>query len=208
MPRIAACNLCLVLQRMPDIPKDMPLIPARIEFDDGFNYVYKDDTGLPVMVAAFDPVLEDFVEKHSHGREDRDVISGVIQTFQVDQRTWDTMDVVTKIREDLHQSTNNWYEERDEYKDAALKCYNAHGNPDTTTGCRDYLNDDRRIGHAHYTDDDGRVVTIPDRFRQYLCYMCPFQQSYIQVELRRRRGLYADDYTVKKRARNRKRMGL
>ena len=74
-------------------------MPARIEFKDGFDFIYRDDDGLPQMVAAFDPVLEDFVEKHSHGREDRDVISGLIQVYSVDQKTWDTMDIVTKIQD-------------------------------------------------------------------------------------------------------------
>jgi hypothetical protein len=52
------------------------------------------------------------------------------------------------------------------------------------------MNDDRRIGPATYDDGDGHVITVPPKFRQYLCYVCPFQQTYIQVELRRRRGLY------------------
>jgi hypothetical protein len=190
MPRLAQCNICKILQRMPDVPKDVPKVPAHIEFKEGFDFVYKDDDGLPQMVAAFDPVLEDFVDKHSHGREDRDVISGLIQVYQVDQKTWDTMDIVTKIQDQLQAQTNQWYEERDEYREAALQCYNAHGNPDLDKGCPDYMNDDRRIGPASYKDDDGKTITIPPRYRQYLCYVCPFQQTYIQVELRRKRGAY------------------
>jgi hypothetical protein len=190
MPRLAQCNICHILQRMPDVPSGVPKVPARIEFKEGFDFVYKDDDDLPQMVAAFDPVLEDFVEKHTHGREDRDVISGLIQVYQVDQRTWDTMDVVTKIQDQLQAQTNQWYEERDEYREEALKCYNAHGNPDLSDGCPDYMDDSKLIGHASYKDDDGKTITIPPRFRQYLCYVCPFQQTYIQVELRRKRGAY------------------
>ena len=166
-----------------------PLVPARIEFKEGFDFIYRDEDNLPVMVAAFDPVLEDFVEKHSHGRDDRDVIGGLIQVYGVDQKTWDTMDVVTKVQDALQKQTNEWYEERDEYKDAALKCYNAHGNPDLQNGCSDYLDDSKRIGRAHYEDDDGKTITVPPKFRQYLCYVCPYQGE-IQVELRYRRGAY------------------
>jgi hypothetical protein len=175
---------------MPDVPKGVPMVPAHIEFKEGFDFVYKDDDGLPQMVAAFDPVLEDFVEKHSHDRDDREVINGIIQVYAVDQKTWDSMDVVTKIQDQLKAQTDNWYEERDDYRSAALECYNRHGNPDLDKGCPDYMNDDRRIGPATYDDGDGHKITVPPRFRQYLCYVCPFQQTYIQTEIRRKRGAY------------------
>ena len=54
----------------------------------------------------------------------------------VDQNTWDTMDVVTKIKTELQRRPASATTESDEYKDGALKCYNAHGNPDLSTGCR------------------------------------------------------------------------
>lgn len=190
MPRLIQCNFCKILQRIPDVPAQMPLVPARIEWDNGQDFLYRDEQGLAVMVPAFDPVLEDFIEKHTHDRLDRDVIGGLIQIYQVDQKTWDTMDVVTKIQKELEKQTNEWYEERDEYREAAIKCYNDHGNPDLSTGCSDYLDDSKRIGRWNYTDDDGKTITVPPKYRQYLCYVCPYQQSYIQVELRRRRGMY------------------
>lgn len=181
--------MCAILQRMPDVPPKTPMIAARIEFSDGFNYVYREDDGLPRMVPAFDPILEDFVEKHSHGRDDREVIQGIVQVYQIDQKTWDAMDVVTQIKKEIQSQTNTWYEERDEYREEATKCYNRHGNPDTTVGCRDYMNDDRRIGPATYDDGEGRTITVPPKFRQYLCYVCPYQ-GHINVELRRRKGVY------------------
>ena len=190
MPRLVTCHWCHILQRIPDVLKGTPMIPASLEWRDGERYTYLDETGLPVMVPAYDPILEDFIETHTHGQDDNRVIGGLIEVFSVDQRTWDTMDVVTKIQTELQQQQNAWYEERDEYRDAALKCYNAHGNPDLQDGCPDYLDDSKRLGHASYTDDDGRTITIPPKFRQYLCYVCPYQQTYIQVELRRRRGAY------------------
>ena len=193
MPRLVCCHFCHVLQRMPDIPEKTPVVPFVLEYTTGERYVVPDDTGLPQMVPAYDPILEDFVTKHDHGMPDTAVThSQMIESWQVDQKTWEAMDVVTKIKSELQKQRSETYEEVDEYKEAALKCYNAHGNPDLSTGCRDYLNDDRRIGPATYDDGDGHKITVPPKFRQYLCYLCPYQQSVIQVELRRRRGLYDD----------------
>jgi hypothetical protein len=192
MPRLVACNWCHILQRIPDVHPKTPMVPARLEWRDGQSFVYRDEQGLPVMVPSYDPVLEDFVEKHEHSQDDSRVISGMIDVYSVDQKTWDAMDVVTKIQTELQKQHNEWYEERDEYREAALKCYNEHGNPDLSTGCIDYMDDAKRIGHASYTDDDGRTITVPPKFRQYLCYVCPYQQTYIQVELRRRRGVYRE----------------
>lgn len=190
MPRLVTCHYCHILVRLPDPTKGTPFTPARLSWKDGGDFVFKDDTGLPVMVPAYDPVLEDFVEKHGHNLSDAQIISGVIQVMQVDQKTWDSVDMVTKIKTALHEQTGKFYVERDEYRDAATKCYNEHGNPDATLGCRDYLDDSKRIGRARYELDDGREVTVPNKYRQYLCYLCPFQQSYVNVELRRRKGAY------------------
>ena len=190
MPRLVGCNQCRILQRIPDVTPGTPYRPARLQWTTGEDYIFLDDKGLPVMVAAYDPVLEDFVEKHTHGYDDDKVIGGLIQVWAVDQQTWDSIDVVTKIKKELQASTNHWYEERDEYREAAIACYNKHGNPDLGTGCPDYLSDDRRIGHGTYKTDDGGNVTVPPKFRQYLCYLCPYQYAYVNVELRRRKGYY------------------
>jgi len=56
--------MCHILQRMPDVPPKTPMIPAHIEFKEGFEYTYKDENDLPRMVPQFDPVFEDFVDKH------------------------------------------------------------------------------------------------------------------------------------------------
>jgi hypothetical protein len=155
----------------------------------GEEYVFRGDDGLPIMVPAYDPVLEDFVGKHAHGYREDQVVGGLINVWLVDQNTWDTMDVVTKVRTELQKQTGDWYAERNEYQEAAVKCYNDHGNPDLTTGCRDYLDDSKRIGPATYPTEDG-PVTVPPKYRQYMCYVCPFSQAYVNVELRRRKGLY------------------
>jgi hypothetical protein len=190
VPRLVTCHHCHILVRIPDPPKGVPYKPARLVWETGEEFIFRDDEGLPVMVPAYDPVLEDFTEKHKHHYDDNELIGGVIQVMAVDQNTWDTVDVVTKIKTQLQKQTGQFYAEQDEYKEAALKCYNAHGNPDGTTGCRDYLSDSKRIGPAQYQDDDGRTVRVPDKYRQFLCYLCPLQQTYINVELRRRKGMY------------------
>lgn len=192
MPRLVTCHFCKTLTRMPDVHPKTPMVPAVLEWETGERYVYREDDGNAVMVPAFDPVMEDFVMKHQHGRDDNAVLQGMIQVYNIDQKTWDSVDIVTQIKKELHDQNDAWYEEKDEYRDAALKCYNAHGNPDLQTGCIDYMDDSKRIGPRTYKveGERGRKVEIPNRFRQYLCYVCPYQQTYIQTELRIRRGAY------------------
>ena len=205
MPRLVSCHFCRILQRIPDVPKDTPLIPAILEYTTGERIVMPDEDGHPKMVPAYDPVLEDFVERHDHGMPDTAITHRhMVETWAVDQKTWDAMDVVTQIRSELEKQHQAHYEEQDEYKEEALKCYNRHGNPDLSSGCPDYLNDDRRIGPASYDDGDGHTITVPPKFRQYLCYVCPYQQTYIQVELRRKRGLYDDNKNLNMRKKRRK----
>jgi hypothetical protein len=189
MPRLVTCHFCKILQRMPDVHPKTPLIPAVLEWTSGERYVYKDEDGHAVMVPAYDPMMEDFISKHEHGRDESAVIGGMIQVYQVDQKTWDSVDMVTKIRDELHAQNDAWYEDRDEYRTAATKCYNDHGNPDLGTGCRDYMDDSKRFGPATY-NAEGRTITVPPKFRQYLCYLCPYQSAFINVELRRRKGYY------------------
>lgn len=189
---------------MIDVPEKTPMVPARLQWESGEEYVYKDDQGLPVMVPAFDPLLEDFVIRHSHGVDENAFIGGaVVSSWQIDQKTWDSIDVVTKIKSELQAQTNQHYADQDTYKEAALQCYNSHGNPDITSGCPDYLDDSKRIGPATY-EADGHTITVPPQFRHYLCHVCPFQQTAIQVELRRRRGLYNDQKVLEHRKRRRK----
>lgn len=190
MPRLVACHRCHSLTKIPDVAPGTPTTVARLRWASGEEIVLKDEDGKPKLVPLFDPVLEDFVEKHEHGVEDARLSIASVQVFTVDQRTWDTIDITTKIKTELAAQQGAWYEERDEYREAALKCYNAHGNPDLQDGCPDYLDDTKRIGQASYKDDDGNTINVPPRFRTYLCHLCPYVHSYLQVELRRRRGAY------------------
>lgn len=178
---------------MPDVPTGVPYVPARLEWKDGADYVYKDpDTNLAVMVPAYDPVLEDFVTRHQHGQDDSIFINGAIQVWNIDQDTWNAVDVVKQISQELHDQTNTWYEDRDTYREGATACYNDHGNPTTDTGCPDFMEDSKRIGDTHYRDDDGHRRQIPRRHQMYLCHLCPYYQSYVLVEMRRKAGGYKE----------------
>jgi hypothetical protein len=192
------------LERLPDVPKGVPLIPCVLEWTSGERIVLKDDDGLPKMVPLYDPMLEHFVMKHEHDLPDKAVTHGdQIQVVAVDQRTWDSMDMVTKIKTELQQQTGHVYDENTQHREDALKCYNAHGNPDATTGCRDYLDSSKLIGAATY-EDEGHKIEIPPQFRQYLCFMCPFQQTYVTTEIRRQKGYYDEQKNLAVRAKRRR----
>ena len=187
------------------------MIPAVLEYKDGERIVLNDNDGRPKMVPAFDPMLEQFVLQHEHDLPDQAVTHGQqIQIVACDQKTWEALDMVKTIQDELYRQTGEHFVERDEYREAAIQCYNDHGNPDLASGCRDYLSDEKMIGRWHYKDDDGHDITIPPKYRQYLCYLCPYQHAYVQVEIRRRRGMYSDApskrqvATAKRRQRHRK----
>ena len=191
MPRLLACNACHILQRAPDVHPKTPLVPARMVWEDGTEYIYRDDEGHAKMVPAYDPILEAFVEAHQHDRPDVEVLEGnVIRVWVVDQATWDSMDIVTKVKKEMEAETGQWYEDRDTYREGAIACYNEHGNPDTSSGCRDFMSDSKQIGTVRHKADDGQVVTIPPKFRQYLCYQCPYFHAYVQVDIRKKAGAY------------------
>ena len=175
---------------MPDVPKGTPMKVARLEWEGGESYTYKGDDGHPLMVPAYDVLLEDFVEKHTHGYDDNKVIGGLIKVWVVDQKTWESIDVVTKVKSEMQTMTGKWYEDRDTYRDGAAQCYNDHGNPTMESKCPDFMDDSKRIGAKEWRDDHGNVHEIANKFRQYLCYQCPYMQTYIAQEIRHKRGMY------------------
>lgn len=180
MPRIVACTICFKLERIPDPPEDTPQVPATVEWDDHGvtrEYTFTMEDGTPILVPQYDPLLEDIVGRHGHGRPDTDVMQ-FIKVFPVDPETYAKMDVVTELKKELQTVTGQFYEESTYYRDEATRCYNKHGNPEGS--CIDYLDDSKRIGSSQ----------IPRKYQTFLCHMCPIQQSYINVELRRKAGLY------------------
>jgi len=184
VPRVVACLMCSTLERMPDPPSDVPLIPARVTWMDGNverEYVFPDpeDPLKNAMVPMYDPLMEDFVGRHGHDRPDTDSFQ-YIKVWITDDKTWQSMDVVQKIKTELADQQNAFMEEATGYKDDALKCYNAHKNPDINTGCRDFLHESKTIGRKD----------IPPKHRAYLCHMCPFMQASVATEARHKAGLY------------------
>lgn len=179
MPRIAACLVCSQLERMIDVPDDVPRIPATLKYMDmgvEREYTVQDDQGMNVMVPEYDPVLEDFVGRHGHGLPDTAV--GSIKVFPVTQETWERMDVVTEVKKELASLTDMIFTESEHYKTEALKCYNEHHNP--KGGCIDYCDDSKVIGSSR----------MPKKHRAYLCYMCPVAQSFVATEIRAKKGYY------------------
>lgn len=177
MPRVAACSLCWKLERLPDPPTDVPLVPATVTWDDHGverEYTFREPDGQVTMVPKFDPLMEDFVGRHGHGRPDSDM--GYIKVFPVDWKTWNNLDVVTEIKRELTAQQGGFWEEVDHYKTGALQCYNAHGNP---TNCIDLYDDSKRIGPR-----------APKKFQIYLCHMCPMVQATVAEKMRHKAGLY------------------
>ena len=166
MPRVVSCSICHVLERMPDPPADAPLVPARWAWDVGSGqteeHIFKDDEGADIMVPAYDPLMDDFVVRHTHDRPDTEVID-YIRSFSVSQETWERVDVVTAVKEELSKATGEQFAESEHYKEGALQCYNAHGNPDMKQRCPDLFTDEKRIG---------RSTGVPKKHQMYLCHMC------------------------------------
>ena len=131
MPRLATCMMCAKIERMPDPPADVSMVPAKISYMDmgvERDYTFEMEDGTAIMVPEYDPLLEDFVGRHGHSRPDTDVM-GFIKVFPVDQKTYEKMDVVTELKKELNDQTGLLFEEANYYKDEALKCYNDHKNP-------------------------------------------------------------------------------
>ena len=185
---------------MPDVSAKIPLVPAVLEWTTGERHIIREDDGLPKMVPMFDPMLEAFVVKHDHDMPDKMIThADQIQIIQVDQRTWDSMDILTKLKSELQQTTGAVYTENQEYREAAIKCYQAHGSPDLGDGCSDYMSESKQIGQWNYDDGEGRKITIPPQYRQYMCHLCPFAHAYVAVELRRRKGMYKEGPVMKRK---------
>ena len=178
---------------MIDPPADVPMVPARwaweedgVEKEHIFTVDNKPD-GEVIMVPEYDPLMDDFVQRHTHGRPDTDSID-YIKSFSVGQETWEKVDVVTKIKHELSEATGEQFAEAEHYKEGALQCYNAHGNPDLKRRCPDFMSDEKTIG---------RSTGVPKKHRMYLCHMCPYTQTYVVQTLRDRAKLYDPNATAK-----------
>jgi hypothetical protein len=191
VPRLATCMICAKIERIPDVPDDVPMVPARVTYMDmgvEREYTFKNDDGSVVMVPEYDPILEDVVGRHKHGRPDSD-FDDYFKVMPVSQETYDKMDVVTELKRELTGLTDKIWEESTFYKDEALACYNKHGNPTLPgKGCIDFCDDSKQIG----------PTTKKKKHQIYLCHVCPYMQTYVAQEMRQKKGLYATGDARKK----------
>ena len=182
MPRLALCHQCHSITRLPDPPASAPLVPARWEWtdEDGKQqeYTFRDDDGAAVMVAQYDPSLEDWVTRHEHA----DIPESVKKhdVWGTDQLTWQTVDVMARVRQDMLDATGEMYLERDELKEDALSCFEKHHRPQLT--CPDAFAEGKVIG-GHESNKH-----MPREDRMYLCHLCPFVHGYVIPQVRNAKG--------------------
>ena len=70
--------MCCQMERIPDPPKDVPHVPATVAWDDHGaerTYTFTNDDGTNIMVPMYDPLLEDIVGRHGHGRRQRPLVA-------------------------------------------------------------------------------------------------------------------------------------
>jgi hypothetical protein len=178
MPRLALCHQCCTITRLPDPPASAPRIPARWEWTDSASgetqeYVFRNEDGSPVMVAQYDPALEDWYERHDHPHPDHIKIHDLWET---DQQTWSTADVVATVRKEISEQTGKAYMERDELRDAAVECFHRHGMPKDS--CIDVFSEEKQIGNH----ESNKNMAPHDRM--YLCHLCPFVHGYVMPRIR------------------------
>lgn len=179
MPRLALCHCCHSLTKLPDPPKSAPLVPARWEWvdDDGKTqeYWFKDEGGQQMMVAQYDPALEDWVERHGH-QEIPDELVHKHDLWSIDQLTWDTGKVMDMAKQSMMGATGEMYAERDELKADAFSCFEEHHRPKDS--CPDVFSDSKVIGN-HESNK-----RIPKDDKMYLCHLCPFVHGYVMPQAR------------------------
>lgn len=190
MPRLALCHCCRTLTRLPDPPAKAPLVPARIAWiEDGqeVEHIYRDDDGLPTMVAQYDPALEDWITRHSHD----DIPLPDAEKFALwftNQQTWNTADVIATVKKEMGDALGSMYIERDELKDDALYCFEKHNRP--TTSCPDVFSEGKVIG-SHESNK-----RIDPQQRMYLCHACPYVHGYVVPKARHAKG-YDDPINIR-----------
>src|SRR5262252_214666 len=186
MPRLAICHVCRVLSALPDPPAKAPLVPARIAWiEDGreVEHIFRDDDGLPKMVAAYDPALEEWLTRHDHP----EVSEGRMRKYDLyaaDNEAF-AAGFSASLKKELEEATSSLYTERDQIKEDAIKCFNQHGRP--TTGCVDVFSESKLLG-GHESNR-----RMPMNERMYLCHACPFVHGYVIPDVRWKKGYYSDN---------------
>ena len=183
MPRLAACHVCRVLTGLPDPPASARKVPARVAWiEDGrtVDYVFMDpDTNLPVMVAEYDPALEDWLQRHEHAEVGDSLDKH--QLYAADGEAF-AAGFMASLKKELKDSHGGMYSERDELKDDAMKCFNEHHRP--TSSCIDVFDESKIIG-GHLSNKHMKKSD-----KMYLCHACPFVHGYVIPDVRHKKGYY------------------
>src|SRR5436305_2047240 len=181
MPRLVTWHVCRMLSSLPDPPAKAPLVPARIAWEeDGreVEYIFRDESGQVSMVPMYDPALEDWMTRHEHPEvpEDRMRKHDIYSTDQASLAAG----FQASPKKELEQAHRTFYTERDQVKEDAMACFNAHHRP--TTGCVDVFSESKVLG-GHESN-----ARIRPSDRMFLCHACPFVHGYVIPDVRHKKG--------------------
>ena len=144
------------------------------------DYVFRDEGGKPVMVAAFDPALEEWMTRHEHPEVPDDRMRKH-DLYSTDQETFNA-GFAAQLKKEMEEATHNLYTERDQIKEDAIECFNRHGRPQDR--CIDVFSESKVLG-GH---ESNRRMNPKDRM--YLCHACPFVHGYVIPDVRHKKGYY------------------
>lgn len=156
--RLAFCYECSTLSKIDDAPSTTP---------------------------EHDYLLQDWIDRHMHGRHIDDHKGGrIFPVVTGDVEESEAMDAIERkaveeVRAELAKVNAEVFNYRDELREEAVKCHRKHGQPSAPGKmCIDYKSDSKRIGSKATHNE-----------LAYLCTYCPYTSS-VTVEVRRRRGDY------------------
>lgn len=158
MARLLVCNTCKTVDTLPD-------------------YAFENDPE-----AKFDFTLRDAIDKHMQ-KFGGPVERHKANMFNISDEELDLIDS-SRLEQAIHDNRLEEFlkEEREMYKEDALKCYNLHDRPTVGIGyglgCRDYKDKSRAIG---------RTTGIPEDEWTYICDFCPYH-SYVEHAARKKAG--------------------
>jgi len=159
MARLLICNTCKTVDTLP-------------------NYAAENDPE-----AKHDHSLRDAIDKHIRqygGPMERHKAN----LFSIADDELDLIDK-SRLEQAVHDNRleNFLKEERENYKNDALKCYELHNRPTYGigygSGCADYKADHRAIG---------RTTGIPKNEWSHMCDFCPYN-SYVEHYRRKKAGI-------------------
>ena len=160
MPRLLCCNTCKTVDILPD-------------------YASENDPE-----AHYDHTLKDKVEEHLR-RYGGGPDNHKANLFQISEAELDLIDP-NRLKQAIHDGRLEEFlrEEREQYKEDAMGCYNLHNRPvygaGYGSGCPDYKDKSRAIGPTK---------GIPEDQWNYICDFCVYN-SYVEHAARKKLGLY------------------